>query len=130
MGNGDDGDDRDEDRRAILARRSRFIALALSGLTSAAGAGCYQAHGRGDEAEVDAGAPVPCLGAVPEDSGVPLPCVVLDGGPAPCLGAPIEDAGPTPCLEPPIEDAGPAPCLDAPVEDAGMPVPCLSRPAD
>jgi hypothetical protein len=120
---GNDDDDRDEDRRAILSRRSRFIALALSGLTSVGTAGCYDDHGRDDR--VDA-APVPCL----SDSGVPRDA----GQPVPCLGAPLEDAGPTPCLEPSF-DGGPDPSDDAGAEpaDAGapdaMPVPCLTRPA-
>jgi hypothetical protein len=78
----------DEDRRAILARRSRLIALALGGLATAA-PGCYDSHEARDAAvTIDAGEPVPCL------------------------GAPLQDAGPTPCLEPPLEDAGPMPCLD------------------
>lgn len=124
MATGND-DDRDEDRRAILSRRSRFIALALSGLASAGTAGCYDGHGRGDDAGIEVDAePVPCLSPpLPEDAGMPVPC----------LGAPLEDAGPTPCLEPPY-DAGPAPSSDAGAEpaDAGapdaMPVPCLTIP--
>ncbi|HEY8427367.1 MAG TPA: hypothetical protein VIL20_03300 [Sandaracinaceae bacterium] len=99
----------DDDRRAILARRNRLIALALSGLTGATG--CYQSHVREGEV-VDAGVPVPCLSPPLEDSGTPVPC----------LGAPIEDAGPPrPCLDTPI-DAGPG--------DAGAPVPCLGPPID
>lgn len=124
MGTGDDDDRDDEDRRAILSRRSRLIALALSGLTTAATAGCYDDHGRRDD------------GGVEVDSGVPLPCLsppLMDAGaPVPCLGAPLEDAGPTPCLEPPA-DAGPAPSeQDAGTSDAGSPdaapVPCLTIP--
>lgn len=103
----------DEDKRAILSRRSRLIALALGGLTSATG--CYESHTPGTPPPIgrDAGA----------DATSP---------PAPCLGAPLpEDAGPTPCLDVAI-DAGPAPCLGAPIEDAGTiePMPCLSAPSD
>lgn len=117
------GDERDDDdRRAILARRNRLIALAISGLTSATG--CYESHVRGGDPTVDAGVPVPCLSRPIEDAGLPVPC----------LGVPIEDAGPAPCLEPPppLDAGSPMPCLDAPFEDAGTdagaPVPCLSAP--
>lgn len=41
----------DPDRDAILARRKRFIAIALSGLTSACG----------DDGTGDSGGPTPCL---------------------------------------------------------------------
>lgn len=86
----------DDDRRAILARRSRLIAIALSGLTGAITPGCYESHEPGAlrDAGMDAA----------QDGGLPVPC----------LGAPL-DAGPTPCLEAPI-DAGPAPCLDVPFD--------------
>ena len=115
----------DADRKAILARRNRFIALALSGLTSAAASGCYESHTvgatrprRDGGEEVDTGTPMPCLSRP------------VDAGPSVCLGVPIEDAGPTPCLDFAPEDAGadagtdgglvtPGPCLSAPIEDAG-----------
>lgn len=90
----------DEDRRAILSRRSRLIALALGGLATAA-PGCYDSHERDDAAvSMDSGTPVPCLGAPLEDAGRHT-----------CLSL-IPDASPTPCLEAPLEDAGPSPCLD------------------
>ena len=41
----------DPDREAILARRKRFIAIALSGLTSSCG----------DDGSGDSGSPMPCL---------------------------------------------------------------------
>ncbi len=41
----------DPDRDAILARRKRFIAIALSGLTSSCG----------DDGTSDSGSPMPCL---------------------------------------------------------------------
>ena len=129
MTTGNDDDDRDEDRRAILSRRSRFIALALSGLASAGTAGCYDGHGRGDDAGIEADAePVPCLAPpLPEDAGVTT-CLSVDAGPLPCLEPPY-DAGPPPF------DAGAEPAdagaVDAGVSDAGEPVPCLTiiRPA-
>lgn len=98
----------DEDRKAILARRSRLVALALSSL---AGAGCYESHPPGERIVTrDAGA----------DTSVPTPC----------LGAPLDDAGPMVCLSRPF-DAGATPCLDVAL-DAGAdaePGPCLSAPA-
>ncbi|MEQ8457413.1 MAG: hypothetical protein RLO52_11225 [Sandaracinaceae bacterium] len=118
---GNDGED--EDRKAILARRSKLIALALGGLTTATG--CYESHGVG------------VAPTTPRDAEAPR-----DTGPGPCLGAPLMDAGPTPCLEPPAPDAGPEPCLSAPIDaapepaDAGttdgmvVPGPCLSAPMD
>lgn len=119
----DRDDEEDADRKAILARRSRFIALALSGLTTAAG-GCYESHTAGT-------VPPGRDGGEMTDTGTPLPCLSrpLDAGPSVCLGAPIEDAGPTPCLDFAPEDAGldggldatvtPGPCLSAPLEDGG-----------
>ncbi len=54
---GDDARDEDPDRAAILARRKRFIAIALSSLTS--GAACAQ--------------PQPCLSIAQPESGNPPP---------------------------------------------------------
>jgi hypothetical protein len=111
-------DDEDPDRDAILSRRRRLVALALSGLTTAA-PGCYESHERAD----DGGRPrlmdarvvgradaAPCLGMLPEDAS-----------PGPCLSAPPMDAAPTPCLDV-AGDAGPKPCLEAPApaRDAGV----------
>ena len=139
----------DEDRRAILSRRNRLVAIALSGLASA-GTGCYESHG---------------VGALPpgRDSGVlvdsgPTVCLSVDGGfdsgtpPTPCLGAPLDggfDSGttPIPCLGVALDggfdgaipapclsmlgDAGPTACLDIDLRDAGpeagvVPTPCLT----
>jgi hypothetical protein len=73
----DDDDRSDPDRAAILARRQRFIALALSGLSASCGK--------------NGGSPTPCLdvgpaetssaddGASSSSSGMPMPC--LDIGP-------------------------------------------------
>ena len=102
-------DDReDEDRKAILARRSKLIALALGGLTSATG--CYESH---------------AVGTAPTRPDAEAPR--RDAEPGPCLGAPLDDAGPRPCLEAPI-DAGPPPG-DAAIVDGGVaPTPCLTMP--
>lgn len=136
MGERDDDPKDDEDRKAILARRNRLIAIAFSGLTGAAG--CYESHVPGDaprprrDGGVDAATPSVCLGAPLMDAGFPGPCLEapFDAGPGPCLSAPIDagfpipDAGPSPCLDvapmdagddPDPFDAGPGPCLSAPI---------------
>lgn len=136
----------DEDRKAILSRRNRLVAIALSGLASAS-TGCYDSHVAGaappgrdsgtiDSGTIDSGTtPMVCLGA-PLDAGFD------SGDPAPCLGAPLDagsDAGlPTPCLSM-AGDAGPTACLDIDLRDAGaedagpdggvVPTPCLTAGA-
>ena len=117
----------DEDRDAILKRRQRLVAIALSGLASAS-TGCYESHTTAlpptaRDAGVDSGTvtPGPCLGApLPEDAGFDSGVVM----PGPCLSAPADDAG---------ADAAPTPCLDIEPEDAGAedagdagPTPCLT----
>ena len=91
---------RDPDRAAILARRRRFVAMAVGGLATAV-TGCLESE------------PAPCLDLV-VDAGT-------DGGrdagrdagePMPCLSPPIFDAG----RPPPPPDGGPA---DAGGDDAG-----------
>lgn len=89
----------DEDARAIVARRGRFVAAALTGITGAAlAAACASAEAclsmiapeqdaatdgdRPADATADA-PPVPCLSIAPVDAG--------DAGDA-------SDAEPTPCL--------------------------------
>jgi hypothetical protein len=105
----------DDDRRAILDRRARLIAIALGGFS----AGCYESHTVEShtvvvDAGVDSGVPMPCLSRPLEDAGTPQPCLdaPLDSGtPQPCLGVAIDggrddggssdgggDAGPLPCL--------------------------------
>ena len=81
----------DRDREAILKRRNRFIALALTGLTSAV-TGCDRA-GPG---------PQVCLQPVVREQDPP---------PGPCLEAPmeVESGDPRPCLSPPAQ---PGPCLE------------------
>lgn len=121
----------DEDRKAILSRRNRLVAIALSGLASAS-TGCYEAHlpagtaPPGRDAGVDSGFAVPCLGA-PFDAGFDSGLIM----PGPCLSAPAADAGPadaaepTPCLDFAPEDAGPDDAATDAAVEAG-PTPCLT----
>src|SRR5688572_6566974 len=107
-----DEPDEDPDRAAILARRQRFIALALSGLAGTAAC---------DKPTAPTTAPTSDDGkanddGTPSDDGTPPP----DTGPAPqvCLMV----VAPQPCLSPP--ETPPQPCLDV-----AVPQPCLSPPA-
>lgn len=118
---------RDDAKKKILARRARFVAIAVASAGIPAG---MQACGGNVESEntaiSDAGAeaclspdldaaddhPQPCLGALP-DSG-PEACLQppLDAAPEACLGA-LPDA----CLQPPL-DSGPEVCLEPPDDAA------------
>lgn len=130
MATHDDDDQKptlDPDRAAILERRKRFIALALSGLSTAA---CTPGPGQSK--------PEPCLkggapGQVKEDEGERG-----DEGPAPqpCLSVPIQpeplpDPGPQVCLKmampPPPADTGETDTGEAAPEPA--PQPCLRKTA-
>lgn len=119
------GDDReDPDRDAILRRRHRLIAVALSGLVGGSAQACaclsvqvppdaeidverdagMDAGSRDDDAGLSRdGGPLPCLAPLPPDAGT-------DGGMAGDAGTTPDDAG---------DDGGTTP-------DAGMPLPCLS----
>lgn len=132
MGEDDRHGKDDPDRSAILARRNRFIAVALSGLTTAL-TGC-------DDKDGTTG-PEPCLKTLPPSTGTPEPCLEVapadeggdgdagedagDGGgddgakPEPCLKV----APPEPCLSPvvpPEPDPKPEACLKV-----APPQPCL-----
>ncbi len=107
----------DEDRQAILARRSRFVASALAGLAGAS----LVAACSGSEAN-----PQPCLSgpftptaSTPTATAMPTPClspIPPDSGPGDAgtdassdaePGADAgRDAGPFPCLIPPLRDSG------------------------
>jgi hypothetical protein len=110
-------DDRDPDRRAILSRRQRLIAIALSGLGTTAG-GC------------DAVSPAPCLEAMPIERPLEPPT----GGPMlPETDELPAHPPPMPCLEPTPRDAVDEgePADDRQEETApeqAQPHPCLSRP--
>ncbi len=100
---------KDDTKKRILARRARFLAIAV------ASAGLVQ--GCGGEADPE--------DPPPKDAG-------LETSPEACL-TPPNDAGddsPQPCLTP-AEDASAEVCLAAP-QDAGDdgPQPCLTPPAD
>lgn len=112
----------DPDRAAILERRKRFIALALSGLSTAA---CTPGTGPAK--------PDPCLKTVPrqndEDEGDEA------AAPHPCLSMPIQpDPPPQVCLkiaQPPADtgdtgDTGESETGEAAPEPT--PQPCLSKP--
>jgi hypothetical protein len=142
----------EEARRIILARRARFVAVALvsAGVTTAA-CGGQTSDRTGSpqpcltlDAEVNGtgGAPQVCLGA---PAGGAVPCLSIamggaytstgattgaGGAPQPCLEIAPLDAGaggsPQPCLRV-APDAGPGPsdaATDA-TRDA-MPIPCLT----
>lgn len=96
----------DEARRLILARRARFVAAALTGITAAMCGG-----------EEDGANPRPCLD-VAQDGGRPQPCldVAPDAEPQPCLAPLPPDAS---------DDAG-----DAGDGGDAAPQPCLKMPLD
>lgn len=88
----------DDAKRAILARRARFVAAALAGVSIACGK--------------EAAKPEPCLEPMIDRDAEPMPCLS-----PPPMPVEEEDAGaPRPCLEiapPPksAQTASPRPCL-------------------
>ena len=108
----------DEDREAILKRRSRFVAAALAGIAGAS----LMAACSGEDAS-----PVPCLSGPCRDCGDasdarPQPCLSQfppDSGDSGDSGAP-GDAGPdTGDDSGDASDAQPQPCLSPPPPDSG-----------
>jgi hypothetical protein len=89
-------------KRAILARRARFVAAAIASVTVSCGG------------ETSDPSPQPCL-----EPAVDAGDAGDDSAPEPCLGMPAPDAEPQPCLSAPAPDAEPAPCLDVEPPDAG-----------
>lgn len=120
---GDDPDQPDLDRAAILARRRRFIALAISGLATT---GCKRS---GPEVCLSV-MPTPESGAEPEseqpeepgpfveDPGVPLESGETGGDESGETGAALEQTPPEVCLK--IAPT-PRPCL----KKRPPPQPCL-----
>jgi hypothetical protein len=105
----------DEDRAAILARRSRFVTAALAGL---AGASLVAACST-DSMTGDAGSPGD---ASSETSPQPCLSVAIDATPQPCLTPLPPDASPDarPDARPDASpDATPQPCLAPLPPDAG-----------
>ena len=99
----------DSARRLILARRARFVAAALAGVTATAAVGAAtEACGGGTEqtrSKEDAEAePQPCLGVDWQEEAGPQPCLSVDAQVP-------EDAGDEDDAE-----AGPQPCLIAPLD--------------
>lgn len=144
----------DPDRAAILARRQRFIALALSGLATTTACekpkedpAAPKDGKAAQEGKDDEGAPHPCLNVTkvePEggdSTGKPMPCLEVmppepepgdDGSPQACLkiaAPPTEpEPKPQPCLNvrPPEPEPKPQPCLKVmPPEPEPKPQPCL-----
>jgi hypothetical protein len=93
----------DDPKRAILARRARFVAAAIAGVTVSACGG-----------QTTDPSPQPCL-----EPSIDAGDAADDSAPEPCLGMPAPDAEPEPCLSAPAPDAEPAPCLDVEPPDAG-----------
>ena len=120
---GDDSEQPDLDRAAILARRRRFIALAISGLAST---GCKPS---GPEVCLSIQAPdsegggepqTPGTGPIVEDPGAPLETGETGGdesGETGETGEALEQTPPEVCLKvaptprPCLKKAAPQPCL-------------------
>lgn len=135
----------DPDRAAILARRQRFIAIALSGLASTTACekpkedpSAPKDGKAAQEGKDDKGAPPQaCLKVAPpepeggDSTGKPMPCLdVAVPEPEP---EPIDDGSPQACLKiaapPPEPEPKPQPCLKVrppePEPEPTKPQPCL-----
>ncbi|MBX7084014.1 MAG: hypothetical protein K1X88_32700 [Nannocystaceae bacterium] len=142
----DERDPSDEqDRAAILARRQRFVALAIGSLAATSACGdigpkpCLNvpASDHGGQPKPDA-KPDAKPDPVPTDTGAPRPCLEVvpdDVRPQACLkiAQPPPETPPQPCLKvaPPPPETPPRPCLKVapPPETPATPTPCLSVPA-
>jgi hypothetical protein len=132
----------DESKSKILARRARFVAIAMAsaGLSSAT-QGCGGTVDDPKDPVVTDSGPEACLSPPLDASGD-----AVDEPLEPCLSPPADADMPEvqACLQPPPPDAEadvePQPCLDPPM-DAGFeaclspewdggPAPCLSPPED
>ena len=117
---GDDSEQADLDRAAILARRRRFIALAISGLATT---GCKPSGPevclsiQVPEPENGGEQPPPGSGPIVEDPGVPLETGETGGEESGETGEALEQTPPEVCLK---VAPTPQPCLKKP-----RPQPCL-----
>ena len=118
----------DDDKKLILARRAKFVAAALAGVTVACGKEptpppqpCLSVPVDNRDAGPPEPPPQPCLTPMmmPEDAGPPATETTDAGAPAKDAGTPPPK--PTPCLSPPIPNTAPT-----------KPMPCLTpvRPPD
>jgi hypothetical protein len=116
----------DDDKKLILARRAKFVAAALAGVSVACGKEptpppaqpCLSVPME----HADAGAPEPCLSVIDPDWERDASPTPVDAGAAPTTRLQQSDAStpppkPTPCLAPPLpSNTGtvkppPRPCL-------------------
>lgn len=120
--------DDESDRAAILARRQRFIAIALSGLASTtactAPQPCLNIAAPPHDGKDPEPRPQPQPEPQPTDTAAPQACLEV-APPQACLNV----APPQACLKvarPPDGKAAPRPCLKVrPPDDNGTPRPCL-----
>ncbi|MFO0643628.1 MAG: hypothetical protein U0183_30660 [Polyangiaceae bacterium] len=97
----------DDDRQAILARRSRFVAAAVVSLTGAAFVNCAACLSPSDPDVRDA-ATISDGGSDATDAR-PQPCLSIARDAEPEGDATLDaksDATPQPCLVPPLPDSG------------------------
>jgi hypothetical protein len=122
------GDDReDPDRDAILKRRHRMIAVALTGLMGGSAQACAclsPPYEPPPDSGIDVGRDAGTDAGARDDAGLSR-----DGGPLPCLAPLPPDAGPDAAIA--GDDAGTMPDAGAEddggaMPDAGVPLPCLS----
>jgi hypothetical protein len=120
----------DPDRAAILERRKRFVALALSGLsTTACTAGDSKSTSPKGDTRGEVAPPNACLKVAPregEDEGaVPQPCLSV-----PIQRDPPPETPPQVCLkiaQPPADTEG-SETEGEPTKPEAAPRPCLKKP--
>ncbi|MEZ4381287.1 MAG: hypothetical protein R3A79_08050 [Nannocystaceae bacterium] len=126
----------DPDRAAILARRQRFIAIALSGLTT--GTACAKSEpclnvALPPDEQAEPIEPGRTTGDVQDTGDVvtaPQPCLEV-ASPQPCLDViepePEPKTAPQACLKVAPPEPAPQPCLDVlePEPEPAPPQPCL-----
>jgi hypothetical protein len=142
----------DEDKRAILARRQRFIAIALAGMGACSDdvfgpEPCLSPPADPEGTHVSPMVsppppppqacltPTPCLSVAPTPCLTPVPClepmppdiVDTEMGETGMTEAGMDEPAPTVCLSiAPPEDPRPQPCLS--IRPRPRPAPCLDFP--